>query len=189
MKLSEWAKQQGIGYRTAWQWVQDNNMPVDFEITKTGSIFVKPEPLQYKKPTSVVIYGRVSSSNKKGDLESQIKLCEQFCIAKGWTIDKTYKEIASGMNDNRKFLNKILDTPPTKLVVLHKDRLTRFGFNYLNKLLKHVNCEVVVVNNNESSDEDLLKDFIAVITSFCCRLYGARRGQAKALKLKTELNQ
>ena len=150
--------------------------------------FVFPKENKIKKEESVVIYGRVSSPNKKQDLESQIQLCEQFCIAKGWNISKTYKEIASGMNDNRKFLNKILESPPTKLIVLHKDRLTRFGFNYISKLLNHVDCEVVVINNNSSNDEDILKDFIAIITSFCCRLYGARRGQSKAIKLKEQLN-
>jgi len=183
MKLSTWAKKQGISYRTAWQWVKDNKLPVPFNITESGSIFVN-ESLPNNIKERVVIYGRVSSANKKSDLESQIKLCEQFCIAKGWTVDKTYKEIASGMNDNRKMLNLIMETPPTKLVVLHKDRLTRFGFNYISKLLKNLNCEVVVINNNDNSSDDILKDFISIITSFCCRLYGLRRGQSKALKVK-----
>ena len=192
MKLSEWAKTQGISYRTAWQWFKDKTLPIDSFVTKSGSIFVTPKENKIEeypqKEENVIIYGRVSSNNKKQDLDSQIQLCEQYCISKGWIISKTYKEIASGMNDNRKMLNKILDNPPSKLVVLHKDRLTRFGFNYLSKLLKRSNCDVVVINNSNGCDnDDILKDFIAIITSFCCRLYGARRGQAKSLKLKEEL--
>jgi predicted site-specific integrase-resolvase len=185
-KLSVWAKRQGITYRTAWGWYKNNKLPVEVQVTKTGSIFVVDEPT-IKKNKGVVIYGRVSSSNKKVDLDNQIKLCEQFCIAKGWEIKKTFKEIASGMNDNRKFLNAILENPPEILVVLHKDRLTRFGFNYIKTLLGKLNCTIVVINNNDTDNEDILKDFIAIITSFCCRLYGMRRGQSKALKLKEEL--
>jgi predicted site-specific integrase-resolvase len=135
----------------------------------------------------VYVYARVSSSEKREDLANQALLCEQFCAGRGLVVEKTFKEIASGMNDNRNALNKILDNPPDKLVVLYKDRLTRFGFNYLEKLLAKVGCEIIVVNKNASDQEDLLKDFVAIITSFCCRLYGARRGQAKALKMKENL--
>ncbi len=91
------------------------------------------------------------------------------------------------MNDNRPRLNLILDNPSNKLVVLYKDRLTRFGFNYIEKLLKSKKCELIVINQNKTEEEDLLKDFIAIITSFCCRMYGARRGQSKALRMKQEL--
>jgi predicted site-specific integrase-resolvase len=182
MKLSQWAKEKGVTYRTAWQWAKDGKLGSFVEVSESGSIFINENTKQTTE--RIVIYGRVSSSNKKEDLNNQIKLCEEFCISKGWNIEKSYKEISSGMNDNRQILNKILENPPTKLVVLHKDRLTRFGFNYISKLLKKLNCELIVINNNDNNQEDLLKDFVAVITSFCCRLYGARRGQSKALKIK-----
>jgi predicted site-specific integrase-resolvase len=188
MKLSEWAEQEGISYRTAWNWFNTNKLPVNAYQAPTGTIIVQEtEKVNSNSTKNVIIYGRVSSSNKKEDLQNQILLCEQYCIAKGWNIEKSYKEIASGMNDNRKMLNKILENPPDKLVILHRDRLTRFGFNFIKSLLKHKNCELVVINENKSDEEDLMKDFIAIITSFCCRLYGARRGQAKALALKGEI--
>ena len=121
-------------------------------------------------------------------MDAQIKLCEQFAIAKGWIITKTFKEIASGMNDDRKMLNQILENPPSKLIVLHKDRLTRFGFNYIEKLLKKLKCELIVINPEQNKQDDIMKDLVAIITSFCCRLYGARRGQKKASELKAKLN-
>lgn len=182
MKLSEWAKKKGVTYRTAWQWFKDGKINSDVEITESGSIFINEKVSDIK--SNVIIYGRVSSANKKADLDNQIKLCESFCISKGWSIESSYKEIASGMNDNRKILNKILENPPKKLVVLYKDRLTRFGFNYIKNLLSKLGCEVVVINSTDNDQDDLLKDFVAIITSFCCRLYGARRGQSKALKIK-----
>lgn len=188
VKISEYAKLQGVGYRTIWNWIKDGKLK-NYEVSHTGRIYIILEETQEKLPQNVMVYARVSSAEKKSDLESQVKLCEEFCFSKGWKVEKSFKEIASGMNDNRTMLNKILENPPSKLVILHKDRLTRFGFNYLKKALEFKNCEIVVINENNSESEDLLKDFIAVITSFCCRLYGARRGQAKALKMKVELKQ
>lgn len=189
MKLSTWAKKQGITYRTAWNWFRSNNLPVKSYQSSTGTIIVEEENKvkENNDQTTVDIYGRVSSATKKNDLNNQIKLCEEFCIKNGWRIHKTYKEIASGMNDNRQQLNKLLDNPSDKVIVLYKDRLTRFGFNYIDKLLCSKNSELVVINSNKTEEEDLLKDFIAIITSFCCRLYGSRRGQSKAIRMKSEL--
>lgn len=189
MKLSQWAKQQGITYRTAWTWFKNNTLPVNAYQSSTGTIIVEElSNVKQNNQNYVDIYGRVSSTEKKTDLENQLKLCEQYCISKGYQIRKVYKEVASGMNDNRQQLNKIFDNPPSKLIILYKDRLTRFGYNYIEKLLKNKNCEIEIINSSLTQEEDLLKDFIAVITSFCCKLYGSRRGQSKALKLKNELN-
>ena len=190
-KLSQWAKKQGVCYRTAWNWVTENKFPGKIEKTPSGSFFVIENEGNNEDiitTETCVVYGRVSSRDKKSDLESQITLCQQFAISKGWKIEKVYKEIASGMNDNRKFLNEILENPPQKLVVLHKDRLTRFGFNYIEILMKKLGCEVVVINLEDNKQDDIMKDLVAIITSFCCRLYGARRGQKKALELKETLN-
>ena len=187
VKLSEWAKKNGVSYQTAWNWVKSGKMPSKIIKTDTGTILVE-EDIVKNKCEKTFIYARVSSSNKKEDLSNQLELCNQFCISNGWEVEKSLKEIASGMNDNRKKLNQILSDPPSRLVVLHKDRLTRFGFNYLEVLLSQLGCELVVINRSGEDEEDILKDFIAIITSFCCRLYGARRGQSKALRMKENLN-
>ena len=150
---------------------------------ETGTILVYEDNF-VKENLKTFIYSRVSSSNKKGDLISQAEICEHFCAAKGWIVEKTMKEIASGMNDNRKKLNILLDSRNIRVVVLHKDRLTRFGFNYVKKCIEANGGELVTINPEKTDEDDLLKDFIAIITSFCCRLYGARRGQVKALKAK-----
>lgn len=188
MKLSTWAKKKGITYQTAWAWVKKGHLDDVVEYSETGSIFInEKENVNKNIQETTFIYGRVSSHSKKSDLESQIRLCEQFCVSNGWVVDRCFKEIASGMNDNRTMLNKILENPPTRLVILHKDRLTRFGFNYIFKLLGKLGCEIIIINKENCDRDDLLKDFIAIITSFCCRLYGARRGQAKALGIKNTI--
>lgn len=178
MKLSDWAKQQGISYLTAWRWHKTGKMPVPTYVTPSGSIIVQPE---IKNPIdSCVIYARVSSYEKKEDLDRQATRCEDFCRANGWVVESVVKEVGSGMNDSRRKLSRILSTPPSRLVVENKDRLTRFGFNYFEVLLPQLGCQLIVINRDVEERDDLMKDLIAIITSFCCRLYGKRRGSKKA---------
>jgi predicted site-specific integrase-resolvase len=185
MKLSVWAEKQGIPYITAWRWFKYGKLPVKAIKTPTGMILVQEESI--RPPENTWIYARVSSHEKKGDLERQAERCLEFCRANGWVVNRVVKEIASGMNDSRPKLWKLLESSPSRIVVEHKDRLTRFGFMYLERLLPKVGCELVVINRDFEEKDDLMKDLVAIITSFCCRLYGLRRGQNKAKQLKKEL--
>lgn len=84
------------------------------------------------------------------------------------------------MNDNRTILNKILKNPDWDiLLVENKDRLTRFGFNYIQTLLENNGKTILVVNNADNDKEDLMKDLISVIYSFSARMYGLRRKKSK----------
>lgn len=183
MKLSTFAKQTGINYTTAWRWCKNDTMPCPWEQTETGTIIVYPKKQRSNNITNTYTYSRVSSYPKKEDLKRQVKCCCEFCEASGWTVTKSFKEIASGMNDNRKQLNKLFNLDPARLVVEHKDRLTRFGFNYIETLLTKLGWEIIVINRDEEETEDLMKDLISIITSFCCKLYGLRRGKNKAKKV------
>lgn len=181
MKLSEWAKQQGIAYITAWRWFKDGKLPVAATKTPSGSILVDPiVPVGNESH----VYARVSSYEKKADLDRQAERCEEFCRVHGWEVRKVVKEIASGMNDGRPKLMKLLAAKPRRIVVEHKDRLTRFGFGYFEVLLPMLNCELVVINRDKEERDDLMKDLVAIITSFCCRLYGLRRGKSKVKEIK-----
>lgn len=91
------------------------------------------------------------------------------------------------MNDARPKLTKLLEENPSRILVEHKDRLTRFGFHYFEILLPKINCELVI-NRDLEEKSDLLKDLVSVVTSFCCRLYGLRRGKNKVAKIKHELD-
>lgn len=185
MKLSTWAKQQGLAYITAWRWCKFGKMPCRWERTPSGAILVHPEQLEVSSPDSpVYTYSRVSSHNKKDDLQRQKQRCAAFCEARGWAVTRQFSEIASGMNDRRQKLKELFDQPPGRLVVEHKDRLTRFGFAYIETLLSKLGWDVVVINRDESDHDDLIKDLVSVITSFCCRLYGLRRGHRKAKELR-----
>jgi predicted site-specific integrase-resolvase len=106
MKLSDWAKKQGIHYNTAYNWFNSGKMPCESYKTKSGTIMVIEKDIIDKN--NIAIYCRVSSHDKKDDLKRQIQRCETFCLAKGYSITSIYKEIASGMNDNRKELLKMI---------------------------------------------------------------------------------
>lgn len=186
MKLSVWAKQQGVTYRTAYNWFRSGKLPCPSTQLPTGTIIVHPE-VSTKPNTNVFIYARVSSYDRKEGLIGQVERCEEFARARGLEVHKVVKEVASGMNDSRTKLIKMLQSKPTTIIVENKDRLTRFGFNYLESLLSQQGCEILVINRDREDEHDLMKDLISIITSFCCRLYGLRRGQNKAKRIQLEL--
>ena len=141
-----------------------------------------------KRADYIVTYARVSSSENKDNLESQSKRLIEFCNARGWKTDLNIKEIGSGLNDARpKLLAVISAGRATKIVVEHKDRLARFGCTYIEACCKHFGCTVEYVNNVSSEKEDLVQDFVSVITSFCARLYGQRRGKRQTERLVASL--
>ena len=183
MKLSEYAKKNSVSYKTAWKWFKDGLIPNSRQL-KTGTIIVD-ESVEVQKDEYTIVYARVSSSENKSTVESQAKRLIDFCCAKGWKINEVIKETGSGLNDSRKKLMKIFkDKKATRIVVEHKDRLTRFGFNYLKELF---DGEIFVVNEADDSKQDLIQDFISVITSFCARIYGQRRSKRKTEKIIEEL--
>ena len=186
MKLSVWAKNQGINYKTAHRWFQEGKLPCRAEQMPTGTIIVY-EDTNTTKSINVVVYCRVSSHDRKDCLEGQAERCTTYANSIGLSVDKIYKEVASGMNDKRAKLTAMLDSNPTHIIVEHKDRLTRFGFNYLELLLSKLGCQLIVLNKDSNDENDLMKDLISVITSFCCRLYGLRRGRNKLKKIKQEI--
>lgn len=187
-KLSLWAKEHGISYRTAFFWIKDGKFPCKYEKTVTGRYIVLDEENTSDKNETTIIYARVSNHSRKNELNYQVNRLEDFCFKNGYTITAIHKEIASGMNDNRKELWKVINKKPTRIIVENKDRLTRFGFNYIEKLLKEQGTEIIVVNEANEDKEDLIKDLCSIIYSFCARLYGMRRATNKVKKIKETLD-
>ena len=185
MKLSDYAKNLGMEYRTVWNWYKAGKIPNSFK-TPGGSIVVMDA--ESIRDDYVVTYARVSSSENKDNLNTQSDRLQQFCIANGWIIKENIKEIGSGINDNRKKLQKLLNNDKaTKIVVEHKDRLTRFGFRYLDTMCSRLGCEIIVINTSDNDKEDLMQDLVSIITSFTARYYGLRRGKRKTEQIIKEL--
>lgn len=109
-------------------------------------------------------------------------------MAKGYTIQHVVKEVGSGLNDNRKKLEKLLKQDDYDfLVVEHKDRLGRFGTHYLDVLLSRCGVTLEIVNLADNGRDELMTDLVAIITSFAARLYGQRRAKRKTEKIIAEL--
>lgn len=184
MKLSQYAKKNSITYRTAFTHFSKGLIKGAYQLP-TGTIVIPEETVSSNLEENTVVYTRVSSSENKDNLESQAKRVSDFCAVKGWVVNQVVKECASGLNDKRPKLESIItDETVTRIVVEHKDRLTRFGFNYIKKLFKG---EIVVINEVEEDEKDLMQDFVSLVTSFCARIYGKRRSARRAEKLIKDL--
>jgi putative resolvase len=186
LTLNDYARQRGIKYRAAWNRFHQGKIPTAFQ-DEFGKILI-PEPVPIRQ-TKTVVYARVSSSQNKVNLESQAQRLVQFANANGWGVDTVVKEVGSGLNDTRPKLLKILKDPTyTRLIVEHKDRLTRFGFEFIKVLASERNMDIVVVNQVEDDKQDLMQDFVSLVTSFCARLYGLRRTKRKTEQIIKELS-
>ena len=137
-----------------------------------------------------IIYARVSThkQEKDGNLERQVKRLIDYAKSKGYEIVEVFKEVASGVNEDRTELNKALDMiregKADILLVEFKDRLARLGFKYIEKYCKAFDCRIEIVEKDESKtpQQELVEDLIAIVSSFAARIYGSR-GKARAKKL------
>ena len=187
MKLSDYAKQHGVRYETAWRWFRDGKIK-GRRVGKHTILIDEDMPEQSLSQEKVAVYARVSSAENKSNLDSQAERLSAYCAAKGYQIAKVVKEIGSGVNDSRpKLLAMLADQSINLIVVEHKDRLTRFGFRYIETLLKGQGRSIEVVNGAENGTEDLLADLVSIIYSFCARLCGQRRAKRKTEKIVAEL--
>lgn len=141
-----------------------------------------PEAAQPETP-KVVLYARVSTRKQEKYLQNQIRRLKEYAEGHGWRYE-VISEIASGVNENRrglqKLLNRVKNGKVEKVVIEYPDRLARFGFNYLKAFFESHGVELVVVNG-ETHEEDRMKelaeDLIAIVTSFAARIYGSRGGK------------
>lgn len=136
-----------------------------------------------------VVYCRVSSAGQRDDLASQRDAMEIFCAGRGLTVDDWVCEIGGGINLTRPKLldtmNKIKAGMVSTLVVAHKDRLARFGFDYLSHEATNAGCEILVANHESTSPQrEMVEDLLAIVHTFSRRLYGLRRYEKQ---LKTDL--
>lgn len=185
MKLSDYARKVGVHYRTAYRWFKSGKIH-GYQID-TGTIIITEEDEQHLAQ-KVAVYTRVSSAENRANLNTQAERLVAYCAAKGWQVHQVVKEVGSGVNDNRQKLLKLLSDPTiTIIVVEHKDRATRFGFRYIETLLELQGRRIEVVNLADNGTEDLLEDLVAIIYSFCARLYGQRRAKRKTEKITQAL--
>lgn len=187
IKLSKFAKDLGVTKMTLWNWMKAGKL----QFHKIGSMnYVDVDTynqfmgIKEKSEESVVVYCRVSSAENKTNLETQKQRLISYCNARGYQVSKVVTEFGSGLNDKRPKLEKLLKEQDfTKLVVEHKNRLTRFGFNYIETMLNANGKVIEVINQVDDDKPSTVEDFVAVITSFCAKIYGNRISKRKIEEL------
>ena len=161
-----------------------------------GYRYYTDEQLNYvlgvKIERKIIGYCRVSSNKQKDDLQRQIENMKSYLMSKGYSFE-IISDIGSGINYKKNGLNQlielVLQNKVEKIVVLHKDRLLRFGFELIENVCKKFNTIIEIVDNTPKTEEqELVEDLVQIITVFSCRLQGKRANKMKKVisELKNE---
>ena len=181
-KLSDWAKENGVHYRTAMVWMHEGILPVPVVRTPGGHYRVVEKAPDQPASGKSVLYGRVSSHDQKSDLMRQMDRLRTFASGLGLQDVDAVEELGSGLNGRRPKLLKLLADPSIiRIVVEHRDRLARFGVEYIEAALQAQGRSLIVAEAGEQK-LDLVQDFIDVVTSMCARIYGRRAASNRAKK-------
>ncbi|EHP69062.1 DNA-binding protein, excisionase family [Metallosphaera yellowstonensis MK1] len=171
-----------ISYSTLLRWIREGKIRV---VTTEGGKYRIPysevkKYLERREETRAVIYARVSSADRREDLERQVNYLTNYATAKGYKVVEVLKDVASGLNTGRKGLLRLFKLVEGRSVdvvlITYKDRLTRFGFEYLEEFFSTMGVKIEVVFGEEPKDDaqELVEDLISIITSFAGKIYGMR---------------
>jgi putative resolvase len=183
MNLTEWAKAQGVHPHTAYRWFREGTLPVPATRVGPRTILVNVEASTTARIAGGVgLYARVSSHDQKADLERQVARLSSWATQAGLTVVRIEAEVGSGMNGARSRARRLLADPQvTAVVVEHRDRLGRMNTELVEAALSAAARRLVVLDAGEVQD-DLVRDMVEVLTSFCARLYGRRSARNRAVK-------
>ena len=191
--VGQLAKIIGYSVSTLRRWDRDGTYVA--RRTKSNRRYYTDEDIQQilritvnEKQKKTLVYCRVSSPAQKDDLQSQVTALESFATGRG-TVFETIQEVGGGMNFSRKkfmaIITGIINGEVGTLVVAHKDRLARFGFELVENLCKQYGCELIVMNQESlSPQQEMVEDLMSIIHTFSCRLYGLRKYKSKKEVLK-----
>ena len=185
MKLAAWARANGIHPQTAYRWFRQGRMPVPARRLPSGTILVEVPGGDGVPEQGAVLYARVSAHDQRADVNRQIAWLSAWAASNGIGVAEVVTEVGSGLDGRRPKLARLLADPTvTMIVVEHRDRLARFGAGHLEAALSAHGRRLVVVDPGETSD-DLVRDMIDVLTSFCAQLDGRRGARNRALRAVT----
>jgi putative resolvase len=181
MRLKDWAEQQGVHYQTAWRWFRDGKLPVPALQTPSGMILVRPDAVP-QAGGGLGLYARVSSHDQRADLDRQVAWLTQWAATAQMPLVRVEAEVASGLTGRRSKLRRLLADPAVTIVVVtHRDRLARVNAELVEATLAAHGRRLVVLDDGEVTD-DLIREMVEVLTSFCARLYGRRSARNRAEK-------
>lgn len=181
MNLTEWARRQGIHPQTAYRWFRDGTLPVPAVRINSRSVLVSPDA-PARAPTAFGLYARVSSHDQKDDLDRQVARLASWAADAGGQVVRVEAEVGSAVNGSRPKVRRMLADPKvTAVVVEHRDRLGQMNSELVEAALSAHGRRLVVLDDGEVGD-DVVRDMVEVLTSFCARLYGHRSARNRALK-------
>jgi putative resolvase len=183
VNLTEWAHAQGIHVQTAYRWYREGTLPVP--VQKVGRLILVSAGTAAeaaRKAEGAGLYARVSSQDQKPGLDGQVARMSSWAAEAGLPVVRVEAEVGSGMDGSRAKVRRLLSDPAVTVVVVeHRDRLGRMNTELAEAALSAHNRRLVVLDDSEVTD-DLVRDMVEVLTSFCARLYGRRSARNRALK-------
>ena len=185
IRLNEMAKRLNVSVKTLQRWDREGIL-VAKRTPTDRRYYTEDQYLEYigsstKSKRKTIAYVRVSSANQKDDLRNQITFIRNYVNVKGEILDDVIEDIGSGLNYNRKYwndllLNQIPKGEIEKIYITYKDRFVRFGFDWFKRFCNRYNCEIVVINNPDTSPQkELIDDLISIIHVFSDRINGLRK--------------
>ncbi|MET1073283.1 MAG: IS607 family transposase [Umezawaea sp.] len=183
MNLAEWAKANGVHPQTAYRWFREGTLPVPAERVGPRMIMVNIDANTSPSTMGGVgLYARVSSHDRKPDLERQVARLAMWAAKAGHRVVRVESEIASGTSGSCvKAKHLLADPTVTTVVVEHKGRLGLVNVELIEAALSATGRELVVLDDEEAED-DLVRDMAEILTSFCARLYGRHSAKDRARK-------
>ena len=187
-KPKNFAELIGVSVKTLQRWDRDDILKAYRSPTNrryyTYEQYMKFKGGYINDERKVIVYARVSTRNQKDDLDSQVKFLLDYCNSKSMIVDETIEDFGSGLNYNRKKWNKLLEEVMEHkiktIIVTHKDRFIRFGFDWFEKFCLKYDTQILIVKNEKlSPQEELVQDIVSILHVFSCRLYGLRKYKTK----------
>jgi putative resolvase len=174
----------GVCVKTLQRWDREGSF-VPIIRTDTNRRMYTLEQLEIKlripqnKPQVPVAYCRVSSQNQKPDLANQVKIVQEFAASIGLAEIEMVTEVGGGLNFRRKKFQELISRVElgeiSCIILAHKDRLVRFGFEFFEDFCKQHKCEIKVLNQtSHSPEEEMVQDLMTIVHCFSSRLYGLR---------------
>ena len=186
--ISEFGKLIGKSVVTLQRWDREGRL-IAKRTPTNRRYYTEEQLLEYRGIVSTdtsktVAYIRVSGASQKNDLKSQKEYISQFMLNRGQEIDEWVEDIGSGLNFKRKGFNQLMlniEHGQVKvLVIAHKDRLVRFGYDWFEQFCTNHGCKILIINNDKlSPQQEIVQDLISIIHVFSCRVYGLRSYQKK----------
>ena len=179
ISLTAWGRLYGFDKATTARMHHAGKLPPELQVEHlpNGRYYVVVPPEQDGR---CVVYARVSSGGQKENLDRQVGRVVEWATQQGYRPDEVVKEMGSGLSGNRRWLRRVIADPTVKVIVVeHRERLCRFGFEYVEAALAGRGARIVVMDQDEVED-DLVRDVTEVMTSLCARLYGRRSAKRRA---------